>query len=103
MIELFTPLGSTVSVTPTTTTGALALTSLGNTGGNSVRVANLTDKTVFITFGESDAAGVVATSMPVGVDGVETFELSTKVTHVGHIIASGTATGSIYFTSGQGA
>lgn len=101
-LSAFTQSGTTVSVTPTTTTGALALTIPGWAGGSAVRVKNLTDVTVFINFGISTVTAVLTTSMPIGTGDTEVFQIGPAVTHVAHIITTGVATGKIYFTPGEG-
>jgi hypothetical protein len=98
----FTPMGATVSVTPTTSSAALALTDPGATGGCAQRIYNGTDVAVLINFGASTAEAAVATSMPVPSGAIEVIQLGPRVTHVAHIIAAGSATGKIYFTPGEG-
>ena len=101
-LELFSPVGATVSLSVTSTTGNVALTSVGTAPvTKSVRVYNAGTATIFVTFGISDVAAVAATSMPIPSGGIETFELSPAVTHAAAITASSTATA--YFTSGRGA
>ena len=101
-LDLFSPIGATVSLAVTSTTGSVALTSVGTAPvTKSVRIYNAGTATAFFTFGISDVVAVAATSMPIPSGGIETFELGPNVTHAAAITSSGTATA--YFTVGRGA
>lgn len=101
-MDIFSPVGATVNLAATTTTGNVALTAIHETGigSKSVRLYNAGAVAVFVAFGTSAIAAVLATSIPIPPGGVEVFEVSPAVTHVAGITASGTAT--IYATAGRG-
>lgn len=100
MDAAFSPVGATVNLAATTSTGAVALTDIGHIGSKAVRVYNSGASTVFIAFGTSSIVATTAAGMPVPAGAIETFEISGSVTHVAGITASGTST--VYFTSGRG-
>lgn len=98
----FTPLGATVSVSATGSTGNVAITAaaLGQ-GGTEVRVYNAGSATVFIAFGASSSVQAAVTDMPVPPGAIEVFNVGPAITHMAAITASGTAT--VYATPGRGA
>jgi hypothetical protein len=95
----FTPCGTTKNLAVTGTTGSVALPVLTTTS-RTVRVHNSGAVAVFLEFGPTAVAAVVATSIPVPAGAVEFFEIGEKVTHVAGITAASTAT--VYFTEGFG-
>lgn len=101
-LDLFSPIGATVTLSATNTTGNAALTSPGTAPmTKSVRVYNAGTATVFIAFGADSTITATTASMPVPSGGIETFELGPNITYAAGITASGTAT--VYFTTGRGA
>ena len=101
-MEVFTPVGNTVNLAVTTTTGRVALTATTGLTGVSVRVYNAGAATAFLTFGTSTVEATTAAGMPVPSGSIEVFAFpAATVTDVAGITSSGTAT--VYFTSGRGA
>lgn len=94
----FSPMGSTVNLAATTTTGNVALSGFGAGGGN-VRLYNSGTVTVFVAFGGSAVAATTTASMPLPAGAVEVFAVG-EVLYLAGITASGTAT--VYATIGQG-
>ncbi len=98
-IDLFSPIGSTVNLAVTTSSGRVALTTVKSS--SSVRVYNAGAATAFVQFGDSTVAAATATSIPIPSGAIEVFGIGEAITHVAGITASGTAT--LYCTSGLGA
>ncbi len=107
-VNPFYPVGSTVNLTATTSTGRVALTAYDLVTG-SVRIYNSGTQDVFVEFGSSTVNAALATSMPIKAGNTETFALGETVrspsivtapTHVAVITAS--ATSAVYLTSGTG-
>jgi hypothetical protein len=96
----FTPLGASVSLAVTTTTGSVALTAVGDQGGMEVRLYNAGSATVFVNFGISTVVATTAAGFPLPSGAIEIFTVGPAVTHVAALTASGTAT--LYATSGRG-
>jgi hypothetical protein len=96
---IFTPIGATVNIAATGTSGAVALSAVTNQS-RSVRVRNKSAVEMFIEFGASTVAATLAASVPVGPGATEWFEIGGAVTHVAAITEGGT--GTIYFTEGRG-
>lgn len=99
-IRPFGPVGDTVNLAVTATTGSVALTRSG-VGTQSIRVLNTGTQTVFINVGASAVTAVLATSMPIFPGTVETFLLKNDQTHVAAIAASTGST--LYITTGESA
>lgn len=96
----FSPLGPTVSIAVTTTSGSALLGVPDTKAGCSIRVASAAGGQIaFIRFG-SGAPTAVATDMPILPGTVEIFTVGPAITHVAAITATATAT--LYFTPGQG-
>ena len=94
----FSPMGSTVNLAATTTTGSVALSGFGAGGGN-VRVYNSGAVVVFINFGGSAVTAVLTTSMPLAPGATEVFAVGEGM-YLAGITASGSAT--VYATIGHG-
>ena len=94
--------GSTVSISATTSSSATALSSVP-VGRFHLRIFNAGSATVFITRGGSTVAATTS-SYPVPSGAIEVITINNPdanpVTHVAAITASGTAT--VYFTVGWG-
>jgi hypothetical protein len=99
-MPVFRPMGATVNLAVTTTTGSVPLTTSLNSR-EEVRIVNPSSVVMFIEFGASDVTAATATSMPMLPGTVETFEVAPSQTHVAAITASGSAT--LYATTGRGA
>lgn len=102
--DLFTPLADTVALASQDNSSdrvALGVPS-GWSSALTLRVVNDTDKTLFIKPGNSTVTAAAATDNPVLPGSDITFTINPVNTHVAAITASGTATGSIYFTLGRG-
>ena len=95
--------GSTVSISATTSSSAVALNSQPNIGRFHLRIFNAGSATVFITRGTSTVAATTS-SYPIPSGAIEVITINnadaSPVTHVAAITASGTAT--VYFTVGWG-
>lgn len=94
----FNPIGNTVNVAASTSTGNVTI----GTVGNQVRVLNASNSIAFIAF-SSAAAGATAstsTSTPVLPNSAETFTVDPAANSAAAILASGT--GTVYFTRGEG-
>ena len=103
-LDLFSPVGATVTLSATTTSGStpVALTVPTASMTFSCRVYNAGTATVFVTFGVgTGTTAATATSMPIPSGGIETFELGPNITYAAGITAASTAT--VYFTTGRGA
>lgn len=87
----------TVTISATTTSAATALVSSGRT---QVLVYNAGSSTVFLEFGTSAVAAVVASGLPVPSGAILVLSVDPTVTHVAAITGSGTAT--VYVTVGRG-
>lgn len=98
-MQAFSPTGATVSLAVTTTTGSVALTAPGGSGGSDVRLYNAGGSLVFVAFGSSTVQAAV-TSLPLPAGQTEVFSVGPGSTHVAAITASGTAT--LYATTGRG-
>jgi ABC-type uncharacterized transport system permease subunit len=96
----FTVIGATVNLSVTTTTGSVALTTIGDQGGMEVRLYNAGSATVFVNFGISTVAATTAAGFPLPSGAIEIFTVGPVVTHVAALTAAGTAT--LYATSGRG-
>jgi len=92
--------GNTVNLAVTATTGNVAVTR-PSVGIQSMRIANIGTQTIFVNFGTSAVAAVLATSMPILPNTVETFCLQNEVTYVAAIAASTGST--MYITTGESA
>lgn len=99
-INIFSPIGNTVNVAATTSTGSVALTSAGTIGDATVRVYNAGTVEAFVNFGASGVTAVATTSIPIAPGGTFAFSKGGN-THAAAITASGSAT--VYFTTGRGA
>jgi hypothetical protein len=99
-MPVFRPMGATVNLAVTTTSGAQALTTSLNSR-EEVRIVNAGTVIVFIAFGASGVTTTAAAGMPILPGTAETFEVGADETHVAAITASGTAT--LYATTGRGA
>ena len=105
----FVPQGNTVAVTPTTTSSATAIGNVGGFSPGGVRVNNQTGTTVFIAFVGAGGTvtipvpGTPANGIPITASQVEVYTATGgSPLYVACILASGTASGSIYFTPGEG-
>ena len=96
---IFTPVGATVNLAVTGTTGRVALNKV-TTASRSVRVHNAGAATAFINFGGSTVEAAVASSLPLPPGAVEWFEIGDQVTNVAAITSAGSTT--IYATEGFG-
>lgn len=99
-IRPFGPVGNTVNLAVTGTTGSIAVTR-GGFGTQSIRVFNTGTQTVFIKIGDSSVTAVLTTSMPIFAGSVETFLIKADQTHVAAIAAGAGST--IYITTGESA
>ena len=98
---IFTPLGSTVNVAATTSTGNVELSAVGHLGGFEVRVYNAGQNLAFVNFGSSNAVtAATTTGIPLAPGVPEVFTVNPSVTHMAAITAAGSAT--VYATSGRG-
>ena len=97
-IDNFSPIGATVNIAVTTSTGRVALTDNTHLSGDDVRLYNSGSVVVFFAFGNSTIDATV-TSTPLAPGASEVFDAG-RSTHVAAITASGTAT--LYATSGRG-
>jgi hypothetical protein len=97
----FAPVGATVNVAASGTTGSVALTSIGEMqGSRTVRVANSGSVAAWIAFGGSSVTAAAASGIPVLGGETVVLEVSPKATHVAAITGGTAAT--VYFTSGKG-
>ena len=97
--DLFTPaLANTAALSATTSSSRVALPSSGTTGAKSVRVYNAASVAVFIQFGDVTVTATTS-HMPIPAGGVECFEVG-SATYVAGI--TGSSSGTVYFTSGNG-
>lgn len=94
----FSPMGSTVNLAATTSTGNVALSGFGVGGGN-VRLYNSGSVVVFVNFGGAAVTAVLTTSMPLAPGASEVFAVG-EGQYMAGITASGSAT--VYATIGQG-
>jgi hypothetical protein len=106
-VKAFTPKpsGATVNITPTTTSSNIAMNEIqvNNVSRGNMRIYNNTGSVVFIKFGpDNTVAATVASDIPIAAGEVEVFGVRPDVTYVAAILASGTATGAIYFSPGEG-
>jgi len=102
-LELFSPYlvaTTAVSVSGTTARGALNMPPSTPAGNVSVRIFNSVSVTVFVKFGDVTVTAAT-TDMPIPAGGVETFQISSQVTHVAGITAG--TSGTLYVTPGLGA
>lgn len=102
-LKAFSPAkAATVNVVPTSASQNLVLNEEAAFGpaGYNVRVFNGSNSTVFIRFGGA-AQAAATTDVPIASGAVEVFGLRGGDTSVG-VISTGTPTGNIYFTVGEG-
>ena len=99
-IDCFEPVGATVNLAVTSTSGRVARTLIGEPA-TQVRLVNAGTVTVFVAFGGSAIDATVAAGIPLLPGTAEVFTLTTEQTNIAGITASGTAT--IYATAGRGA
>ena len=92
--------GNTVSAATTASSQALQInaTPIGN---RTIRIANVGNQTIFVSFGLSTVTASTATSTPIQAGSVETFFIRNETSHVAHI--AGSTGSSIYVTIGEGA
>lgn len=98
-LDVFEPVGATVSLAVTNTTGRVARTMLGELAGQ-VRLVNSGTVIVFVAFGGSTIDATTA-GIPLLPGTAEVFTLTSDQTNIAGITASGTAT--LYATTGRGA
>jgi hypothetical protein len=98
---IFSPIGATVNIAATTSTGSVALTSFDSLHETQVRIANAGTVPVFIAFGTSTVTTTAAAGMPIMPGTAEVISVNPRHTHVAAITGSSTAT--VYFTTGSGA
>ena len=98
-IDCFEPVGATVNLAVTSTTGRVARTLIGEDAAQ-VRIVNAGTVTVFLAFGGS-SIDATTSGMPLLPGTAEVFTLTKEMTNIAAITASGTAT--IYATTGRGA
>ncbi len=96
MSEVFTPIGATVNVAGTTSTGNVAI-GTPMTGGRVVQVFNAGAVAAFVEVGASGITAAATTSMPIGPGGTDYFDIG-NATHMAVITASSTAV--VYATPG---
>jgi hypothetical protein len=102
--KVFTPhKANTVNLTPTTSTSRVALNEqlVGTQAIGGVRVLNNTGTIAFIKLGDSSVTATT-NDTPLGSGAIELFGLNGGDTHCAAIIASGTASGAVYLTHGEG-
>lgn len=95
----------TVSITPTVASSNVQLNEALGPGGlarGMIRIFNNTGSPVFLRFGSTNAVVATVTDTPLPTGSVEVFTLRPADLWVAAILASGTATGAIYFTHGEG-
>lgn len=97
--DIFTPTGSTVSISATQTTGSVSLTDPVAGNSPNVRIWNSGASTAFIRWGVG-AQTAVTTDLPLGSGQVENFFKGQADTFAA-ICASG-QTATVYFTPGTG-
>ena len=97
---VFTPIGDTSSKdTPGTSSTATALSLPSNPGGGFTAViTNNTNSTIFVKAGISTVSASASTAHPVLTNDVVFIDCGPAVTHIACCTASGTSTGTIYFT-----
>lgn len=94
----FAPLGDSVVVAGSTTSGSVAL----GVRSESVRVHNGTAALAFVAFGVGAATAAVNgnNSIPIPAGATEVFGVGTSITHAAVILSTGT--GDVWFTPGAG-
>lgn len=70
--------------------------------GGSVRVMNNGTATVWIDFGSVSVTAALATSMPIGPGVIEVLQCPDVGTAINVAVIAAGATGTIYFTPGEG-
>ncbi len=99
-IRPFQQKGVTVTQVVTASSQRFAVT-LAGTGTQTIRLVNSGTEVVYIELGSSTVAAVVATSMPMLPNTVETFLLPNDITHLAVIAATTGST--LYCTTGESA
>lgn len=94
----FAPLGSSVKVAATTTSGSVAL----GTTPRTIRVHNAATGIAYIAFGAGGATAAAdgTASIPMAAGATEVFGSGSSITHAAAILATGT--GDVWFTPGDG-
>ncbi len=100
-IEIFRPIGATVTLAAATSSGSVAITKIGFANEDEqVRIANTGSVIVYIALGDSGVTAAVASGIPILPNTAEMFHITTAQTHLAGITASGSAT--LYITAGYG-
>ena len=100
-IDVFTPVGATVVLSVTTSSGNAARTMINSAGGAELRIANTGVVTAFVEFGGGSVAATTTASFPVLPGTVEVFGINPLATHVAAITSASSTT--LHLTTGRGA
>ena len=99
-MSAFTPIGNTVNVSATTSSGNVALTLPSWRDSFDVRGVNGGTTLAFVNFGTDNAVtAATATSVPIAGGAERVFRVNPATTHMAAIMSS--STGTIYATTGR--
>ena len=107
LVKPFTPKppSNTVSITPTTSSNNVALSLqavLSVAPNGSLRIVNNSGGLAYIKQGADNTVVAAATDIPILSGEIEVIGLRPETTYIAAVLATGTATGAIYFSTGEG-
>lgn len=102
MMKPFKPTGDTVNIVVGAASARAALGPESSNGVLQCRVMNNGTATVWINFGNGTVAATLATGIPIGAGRDEVFTVPAVATTVNVAAIAAAASGTIYFTPGEG-